>query len=208
MGHRHLYGLAELQSAGLSPFELVGACDPNLDNAHSLADQAEERLGTRPQPVKNLAELASVAPVQAVDITTLPAHHHTVAIEAMERGWHALCEKHMGLTARACKQMIAKAQETGCVLSVGRKLPPRPGKPPRQGPTRCRHHWAPAPDAANCHRRRRRHAHFSVAAPEKRQRRPPRRGRSLCRHHGVLPRGGRHGLCANAPARADPQKPP
>ena len=70
MGHRHLYGLAELQSAGLSPFELVGACDPNLDNAHSLADQAEERLGTRPQPVKDLAELASVAPVQAVDITT------------------------------------------------------------------------------------------------------------------------------------------
>ena len=49
MGHRHLYGLAELQSAGLSPFELVGACDPNLDNANSLADQAEERLGTRPQ---------------------------------------------------------------------------------------------------------------------------------------------------------------
>ncbi len=118
MGHRHLYGLAELQSAGLSPFELVGACDPNLDNANSLADQAEERLGTRPQPVKDLAELASVAPVQAVDITTLPAHHHTVAIEAMERGWHAMCEKPMGLTSRACKQMIAKAQETGCVLSV------------------------------------------------------------------------------------------
>ena len=118
MGHRHLYGLAELQSAGLSPFELVGACDPNLDNAHSLADQAEERLGTRPHPVKDLAELASVAPVQAVDITTLPAHHHTVAIEAMERGWHAMCEKPMGLSIRACKRMIAKAQETGCVLSV------------------------------------------------------------------------------------------
>ena len=36
----------------------------------------------------------------------------------MERGWHAMCEKPMGLTARASKQMIAKAQETGCVLSV------------------------------------------------------------------------------------------
>ena len=34
MGHRHLYGLAELQNAGLSPFELIGACDPNLDNAN------------------------------------------------------------------------------------------------------------------------------------------------------------------------------
>ncbi len=118
MGHRHLYGLAELQNAGLSPFELIGACDPNLDNANSLADQAQERLGTRPQPVKDLEALAAVGAIQAVDITTLPAHHHTVAIEAMERGWHMMCEKPMGLTARACKLMIAKAQETGCVLSV------------------------------------------------------------------------------------------
>ena len=45
MGHRHMYGLAELQKAGLSPFELVAVCDPNLDNANSLADQARERLG-------------------------------------------------------------------------------------------------------------------------------------------------------------------
>ncbi|MCY3761127.1 MAG: Gfo/Idh/MocA family oxidoreductase [Gemmatimonadetes bacterium] len=118
MGHRHLYGLAELQEAGLSPFELVGACDPNLDNANSLADQAGELLGARPRPVGDLAGLASAAPVQAVDITTLPAHHHTVAIEAMERGWHAMCEKPMGLTVRACKQMIAKAEESGCILSV------------------------------------------------------------------------------------------
>ena len=70
MGHRHLYGLAELQGAGLSPFELVGACDPDLGNARSLADQAGELLGTRPRPVRDLAELASAAAVQAVDITT------------------------------------------------------------------------------------------------------------------------------------------
>ena len=118
MGHRHLYGLAELQAAGLSPFELVGACDPNLDNANSLADQAQECLGTRPQPVADLAALAALGEIQAVDITTLPAHHHPVAIEALERGWHAMCEKPMGLTARACKMMIAKARETGRTLSV------------------------------------------------------------------------------------------
>ena len=118
MGHRHLYGLAELKEAGLSPFELVGACDPDLDNARSLADQAGELLGARPRPVRDLAELASSAGVQAVDITTLPAHHHTIAIEAMERGWHALCEKPMGLTVRACRRMAARAEETGCILSV------------------------------------------------------------------------------------------
>ena len=45
MGHRHLYGLGELTRAGLSPFELVGVCDPDENNAVSLAQQAEELLG-------------------------------------------------------------------------------------------------------------------------------------------------------------------
>jgi predicted dehydrogenase len=118
MGHRHMYGLAELQESGLSPFELVGACDPNIDNANSLADQAEERFGKRPQPVASLEELAKLGDVQAVDICTLPAHHHSVAVEAMERGWHVLCEKPVGLTARACKLMREAAARTGCILSV------------------------------------------------------------------------------------------
>ena len=65
MGHRHMYGLKELQESGLSPFELVGACDPNIDNANSLADQAEERLGKRPHPVSSLEELAALGDVQA-----------------------------------------------------------------------------------------------------------------------------------------------
>jgi predicted dehydrogenase len=118
MGHRHMYGLKELQESGLSPFELVGACDPNIDNANSLADQAEERLGKRPHPVSSFEELAALGDVQAVDICTLPAHHHSVAVEAMERGWHALCEKPVGLTARACKIMRETAERTGCILSV------------------------------------------------------------------------------------------
>ena len=118
MGHRHMYGLKELQESGLSPFELVGACDPNIDNANSLADQAEERLGKRPHPVSSLEELAALGDVQAVDICTLPAHHHSVAVEAMERGWHALCENPVGLTARACKIMRETAERTGCILSV------------------------------------------------------------------------------------------
>ncbi len=51
MGHRHLYGLAELNDSGLSPFELVAACDPVRANAESLAADAEDRLGTRPAVV-------------------------------------------------------------------------------------------------------------------------------------------------------------
>lgn len=116
MGHRHLYGLAELHRTGRSPFVLVGACDPNLDNANSLADQAADLLGRRPSVAKDLEGLP--AEVQAVDVCTLPAFHHTASIAALERGWHVMCEKPMGLTLRACQAMIRAARQAGRVLSV------------------------------------------------------------------------------------------
>ena len=69
MGHRHMYGLAELHRAGLNRFELIGACDPVRDNAESLADQALEHFGRRPTVVSKIEELAPLG-VAAVDITT------------------------------------------------------------------------------------------------------------------------------------------
>jgi len=118
MGHRHLYGLAELHRAGLSPFVLVGACDPDQDNARSLAEQAGELLDQRPQVVRDLEELAGGGEIQAVDVCTLPDAHHTVSVEAMERGWDVMCEKPMGLTARACALMRQAADSSGRILSV------------------------------------------------------------------------------------------
>lgn len=116
MGHRHLYGLAELHRTGRSPFALVGACDPNLDNANSLASQAVDLLGKRPAVAKDLGGLP--AEVAAADVCTLPAFHHTAAIEALKRGWHVMCEKPMGLTLRACQAMIAASRRAGRVMSV------------------------------------------------------------------------------------------
>ena len=117
MGHRHLAGLAELHRAGLNHFELVGACDPVVENAESLAQQAEEHFGKRPTVVSNLEELAAVG-VESVDVTTTPRHHHTVAIEALQRGWHAMVEKPMGLTVRACNLMREAAEQSDCILST------------------------------------------------------------------------------------------
>ena len=117
MGHRHLYGLAELHNAGLSPFELVGACDPVRANAESLADDAEERLGTRPQVVESLEELEALG-VVAVDITTTPRFHHTVAEEAIARGWHAMIEKPVGLTVRASNRIQQAAERSDSIVSV------------------------------------------------------------------------------------------
>lgn len=117
MGHRHLYGLAELQRAGKLPFELVAACDPVRANAESLTDQAAEFFGSRPVVVADLDALARLD-VAAVAITTTPRSHHLVAVEALQRGWGVLVEKPLGLTVRACNIIRQAARATGRVLSV------------------------------------------------------------------------------------------
>lgn len=117
MGHRHLFGLSELNRVGLCPFEPVAVCDPREENAGSLASQVETHFGKRPVAVRSLDELAS-HDLEAVDICADPRHHHTLAIEAMERGWDVMTEKPMGLTVRACRMMADAAKRTGRMLAV------------------------------------------------------------------------------------------
>jgi len=117
MGHRHMYGLAELHNAGLSQFELIGACDPVLENAESLADQAAERFGKRPTVVPKMDDLVALG-VKAVDITTTPRFHHSLAVQAVHNGFHAMIEKPVGLTVRASNIIRKAAAEKQLVLSV------------------------------------------------------------------------------------------
>lgn len=117
MGHRHLFGLAELHRNGLSQFDLIGACDPVTANAESLASKAEEFFGRRPTVVGDMAELAKLG-VAAVDITTTPRYHHTLGIEAIEHEWHAMIEKPVGLTVRACNLIRTAAADSDRVISV------------------------------------------------------------------------------------------
>jgi predicted dehydrogenase len=117
MGHRHLFGLAELYRNDLSQFDLVAACDPVTKNAESLATRAEEFFGKRPAVVGSREELEKLG-VAAVDITTTPRYHHTLGVEAIQRGWHAMIEKPVGLTVRACNRIRAAAAKSDRVVSV------------------------------------------------------------------------------------------
>lgn len=117
MGHRHMYGLAELHRAGLNQFDLIGACDPVLENAESLADQAAERFGKRPTVVAKMDELVALG-VKAVDITTTPRFHHSLAVQALHNGFHAMIEKPVGLTVRASNIIRKAAAEKNLVMSV------------------------------------------------------------------------------------------
>lgn len=117
MGHRHLYGLGELHRQDLSQFDLVAACDPNRSNAESLADDAEPLFGKRPTVVTDLDQLEQVG-VDAVDVPTTPRFHHTIAVDAIERGWHCMIEKPVGLTVRACNLIAAAARDRSQIVSV------------------------------------------------------------------------------------------
>lgn len=118
MGHRHLFGLAELHRTGLCAFDPVAVCDPKRENAESLAGHIEEHFGTRPAVVSNTDELAAVGGIQAVDICTDPRHHHTMAIASFEHGWDVMVEKPMGLTIRACHLICEAAESHGRLLAV------------------------------------------------------------------------------------------
>jgi predicted dehydrogenase len=117
MGTRHLAGFVELARAGLSEFELVATCDPVSENAQKLAKSAEDQLGTKVAVADNLEKLATFG-VQAIDVTTPPWTHHVVCIEALQRGWHAMMEKPMGVTIRACKLMLKSVENSKSVLNV------------------------------------------------------------------------------------------
>ena len=117
MGHRHLFALGELHRAGLSRFDLVGACDPVVANAESLADEAEKLLGKRPTVVSDMEQLVSLD-IQAVDITTTPRYHHTLGVQALQQSWHAMIEKPVGLTVQACNIIRKAAAGSDRIVSV------------------------------------------------------------------------------------------
>ena len=117
MGNRHLAGLVELTRAGLSDFQLVAACDLVCENAQNLAQRAEEKLDKELTVVERLEQL-ELLDIQAIDLATAPWSHHTLAVEALQRGWHVMVEKPMGVTVRACRLMLEAADDSQSILSV------------------------------------------------------------------------------------------
>jgi predicted dehydrogenase len=68
---------------------------------------------------ENYHELLDDPDIEMV-VIALPLHlHAAVAIEAMAKGKHVLCEKLMGWNITQCKAMIRKADETGKLLAIG-----------------------------------------------------------------------------------------
>jgi predicted dehydrogenase len=121
MGLRHVQGLAELQRAGLSPFRLAAVCDARHDAATRAADMAEDVLGHRPEIHTALDDLIagpSGRLLDAVDLVTDVAAHHSLGVPLLQAGKHVLCEKPLGLTVQACRLLVDAAAGSGAVLAT------------------------------------------------------------------------------------------
>jgi len=118
MGHRHTIAYHVLEETGLSNVELTAVCDINHDNAQRVAGEVERLFGRRPLVFTDLEQMLAHPDIAAVDVVTDGSSHHEVATAALAAGKHALVEKPLGITVRACRRIIDAAAQSGTVLAT------------------------------------------------------------------------------------------
>lgn len=127
MGHRHIMAYKTLAESGAANLEPVAVCDVRPENAAFAAREVERLFGSRPMVFSDLDRALARTDILAVDVVTDASGHHQVAVPALQAGKHALVEKPLGITVRACRAMIAAAEDTGAVLATAenyRRDPP------------------------------------------------------------------------------------
>jgi predicted dehydrogenase len=122
MGHRHILAYRELENSGIGNIEIVAVCDLNPRNADLGAREVERLFGKKPMVFTDLDKMLARSDIAAVDVVTDPSTHHTAAIAALKAGKHAIVEKPLGLTVRACQAMIKAASENKVVLATAENL--------------------------------------------------------------------------------------
>jgi predicted dehydrogenase len=118
MGRRHLRAYGALAAVGHSGFELTAVCDPVREAAEAAADLVAKLHGPRPAVYASHEELIASGAVQALDVVTDPSVHHQIAVPALDAGLHVICEKPLGVTVRACLEIVAAAERSGAVVAT------------------------------------------------------------------------------------------
>ena len=127
MGHRHILGYKALADTGIGNLDIVAVCDVRPENAALAAREVERLLGTKPMIFADPEQAVAHPEIAAFDVVTDASVHHRVAVPALMAGKHALVEKPLGATIRACQAMIAAAHQGGAVLATAenfRRDPP------------------------------------------------------------------------------------
>ena len=118
MGHRHILAYKELADTGISNIDLVAVCDTRPENANFGASEIERLFGKKPMVFNNLDKVLAHPHIAAVDVVTEAVIHHKVALPALLAGKHALVEKPLSITVRACQAMIDAARSSGVILAT------------------------------------------------------------------------------------------
>lgn len=118
MGRRHLRAYRALSELAPRSFRIAAVCDPVAAAAQHAAEIVTEFQQLRPKVYASHEQLISSGAVDALDIVTEPALHHTIAVPALEAGLHVLCEKPLSVTVRGCRAIVDAATRSGATLGT------------------------------------------------------------------------------------------
>jgi predicted dehydrogenase len=108
-GPNYVRVLSELEQT-----ELVWACDIDDDSLDLVRGRYP---GVR--TTTDLGEILSDASVDGVIVATPTSTHAAVTLAALSAGKHVLCEKPLAASTGECDDVIAAAEENGCIVMVG-----------------------------------------------------------------------------------------
>jgi predicted dehydrogenase len=100
--------------AELKQTELVWACDMDEDSLDLVRGRYP---GVR--TTTDLGEILSDSSVDGVIVATPTSTHAALTLAALSAGKHVLCEKPLAASTGECDEVIAAAEENGCIVMVG-----------------------------------------------------------------------------------------
>jgi len=119
MAGGHINACKDLKQRGLDIFDLVAVCDVDEIRASGFAQRVEEfQDGLKPKVYTDYRKMLEKEQIDSADICTDHRTHSIIAVECLKAGAHAMCEKPMGITVKACQQMIDVAKEHGKIVAV------------------------------------------------------------------------------------------
>jgi len=118
IANAHVEGYKDLYARGLKVFKIKAVCDVSEENAKLKAKDISYFLETKPKIYLDLESLLKDESLDAVDICLSHNLHHTVASRCLEEDLHVIIEKPLGITMRAAKVIIDKAERCGKTLAI------------------------------------------------------------------------------------------
>jgi predicted dehydrogenase len=115
-------GRSHIDSINPQYLKLVAFSDIRPSQQKKARIQFDAKYGSEAREIELVEDYHRLLDRDDIElvIIALPLHlHAAVAIEAMEKGKHVLCEKLMAKTVADCKRMARVSRKTGRMLAIG-----------------------------------------------------------------------------------------